>query len=93
MDRLLDLPKRLHGTIVAMETHELFFGIQAFIASTHNEETKLSHAELPRSEFRSFEFDLRGGWKGQFFEVFHIIMRDMDAHQKDEYDLVPGGRD
>ena len=33
------------------------------------------------------------GQKGQFFEVPHIIMRDMDDHQKDEYDLMPGGRD
>jgi hypothetical protein len=76
-----------------METNGSFFSIQAFIASTHIEETKLSHAELPRSESRSFESDLLGGWKGQFFEVPHIIMRDMDDHQKDEYDLVPVGRD
>jgi len=71
----------------------MVFGIQAFIALTHIEETKLSHAELPRSVSRSFEFDLRGGWKGQFFEVPHIIMRDMDDHQKDEYDLLLVGRD
>jgi transposase InsO family protein len=30
---------------------------------------KLSHANMPRSESRSFESDLRGSWKGEFFEV------------------------
>jgi hypothetical protein len=39
------------------------------IASDQIEEAKLSHANIPRSESRSFKSDLRGGWKGEFFEV------------------------
>jgi pimeloyl-ACP methyl ester carboxylesterase len=47
----------------------IVFGVQAFIAPTQIKETKLPHAELPRSEAGSFESDLRGGWKREFFEV------------------------
>jgi hypothetical protein len=43
--------------------------IRSGTASDQIEEAKLSHANIPRSESRSFESDLRGGWKGEFFEV------------------------
>src|ERR1700730_10748567 len=50
------------GTIAAIyERITLFVG--TFIASDQIEEAKLSHANIPRSESRSFESDLRGGWK------------------------------
>ena len=52
------------GTIAAIAASGSFFS-----SSVQIEEAKLSHANIPRSESRSFESDLRGGWKGEFFEV------------------------
>jgi hypothetical protein len=59
------------GTIAAIATSGSLFIVETFIASVQIEEAKLSHANIPRSETRSFESDLRGGWKGEFFEVPH----------------------
>jgi hypothetical protein len=46
----------------------VLFG-ETFIASVQIEEAKLSHANLPRSEYENLESDLRGGGKRLFFEV------------------------
>jgi hypothetical protein len=46
----------------------VLFG-ETFIASVQIEEAKLSHANLPRSEYDNLESDLRGGGKRLFFEV------------------------
>ena len=43
---------------------------------------QVTQAELPRSQSRRFKSDLRGGCKGQFFEVPHIIMRSLIAASK-----------
>ena len=43
--------------------------VEAFITPVQIEEAKLSHANLPRSEYENLEFDLRGGGKRLFFEV------------------------
>jgi hypothetical protein len=46
---------------------------QSLVASVQIEETKLSHAKLPRSEHENLESDLRGSWKREFFEVpYHM---------------------
>src|ERR1700724_1434790 len=57
------------GTIAAIATSGSFFSSR--LSSVQIEEAKLSHANIPRSESRSFESDLRGGGKGKFFEVPH----------------------
>ena len=44
----------------------VLFG-ETFIASVQIEEAKLSHANLPRSEYENLESDLRGGGKRLFF--------------------------
>ena len=59
------------GTIAAIATSGSLF-VETFIASDQIEEAKLSHVNIPRSESRSFESDLRGGWKGEFFAVPNI---------------------
>jgi hypothetical protein len=46
----------------------VLFG-ETFIASVQIEEAKLSHANLPRSEYENLESDLLGGGKRLFFEV------------------------
>src|SRR5256885_185406 len=46
----------------------VLFG-ETFIASVQIKEAKLSHANLPRSEYENLESDLRGGGKRLFFEV------------------------
>ena len=46
----------------------VLFG-ETFITSVQIEEAKLSHANLPHSEYENLESDLRGGGKRLFFEV------------------------
>src|SRR6202035_1002785 len=59
---LEDTP-RLCGSIArrARNRYErIILFVETFIASVQIEEAKLSHANIPRSESRSFESDLRG---------------------------------
>src|SRR6195256_1925596 len=67
--RLQLRPERFEGNHRRNRYARITLFVETFIASDQIEEAKLSHANIPRSESRSFESDLRGGWKGEFFEV------------------------
>jgi len=65
--RLQLRPERFEGNHRRNRYERITLFVETFIASDQIEEAKLSHADIPRSESRSFESDLRGGWKGEFF--------------------------
>src|SRR6202045_5435978 len=67
--RLQLRPERFEGNHRRNRYERIILLVETFIASVQIEEAKLSHANIPRSESRSFESDLRGGGKGEFFEV------------------------
>src|SRR5947209_1379622 len=62
-------PERFEGNHRRNRYERITLFVETFIASDQIEEAKLFHANIPRSESRSFESDLRGGWNGEFFEV------------------------
>src|ERR1700730_15973583 len=67
--RLQLRPERFERNHRRNRYERIILFVETFIASVQIEEAKLSHANIPRSESRSFESDLRGGGKGEFFEV------------------------
>src|SRR2546430_2560954 len=62
-------PERFEGNHRRNRYERITLFVETFIASDQIEKAKLSHANIPCSESRSFESDLRGGWKGEFFEM------------------------
>src|SRR2546421_12887133 len=67
--RLQLRPERFEGNHRRNRYERITLFVETFIASDQIEEAKLSHANIPRSESRSFESDLRCGWKGEFLIV------------------------
>src|SRR3981081_2651929 len=67
--RLQLRPERFEGNHRRNRYEQIILFVETLIASVQIEEAKLSHANIPRSEPRSFESDSRGGGKGEFFEV------------------------
>ena len=65
-------PERFEGNHRRNRYERITPFVETFIASDQIEEAKLSHVNIPRSESRSFESDLRAGWKGEFFEVPNV---------------------
>src|SRR5947208_2459648 len=79
--RLQLRPERFEGNHRRNRYERIILFVETFIASDQIEEAKLSHANIPRSESRSFESDLRGGWKGEFFEVPTIFTPECEVHR------------
>src|SRR5438876_3419845 len=72
--RRLQLPERFEGNHRRNRYERITLFVETFIASGQIEEAKLSHANIPRSDSRSCECDLRGSWKGEFFEVPQCLL-------------------